>query len=268
VAAVFYAADQLRPDSRALVAELHRRGIQAHMLTGDVASVAHAVAAQLGLEPHEVHAEALPDQKAELVKQLAEQGHKVAFVGDGINDSAALAYADVSVSFASGSDLARETADIVLTNDKVSGLLVAQDLARRTFALVRQNIGIVGVPNLSALVIGTFVPVSPIAAVLLNNGSCLVAAGNAMRTLAFTPSPLPAVDADSQPGMNEVTANRVTPTAGLSAKALASRLGTTHQTVTARRRRGDLADWSRSLDPEGLSWSHVSGDGTYVARSA
>ncbi len=119
----------------------------------------------------------------------------------------------------------------------------------------------------------TFVPVSPIAAVLLNNGSCLVAAGNAMRTLAFTPSPLPAVDADSQPGLNEVTAlsdtaNRVTTTAGLSAKALASRLGTTHQTVTARRRRGDLGDWSRSLDPEGLSWSHVSGDGTYVARSA
>jgi heavy metal translocating P-type ATPase len=288
VAAVFYAADQLRPDSRALVAELHRRGIQAHMLTGDVASVAHAVAAQLGLEPNEVHAEALPDQKAELVKQLADQGHKVAFVGDGINDSAALAYADVSVSFASGSDLARETADIVLTNDKVSGLLVAQDLARRTFALVRQNIGIVGVPNLSALVIGTFVPVSPIAAVLLNNGSCLVAAGNAIRTLAFTPSPLPEVDTDSQPCLNEVTANsvsnisvstnsvstnsvpanRVTPNASLSAKALASRLGTTHQTVTARRRRGDLADWSRSLDPEGLSWSHVSGDGTYVARSA
>ena len=89
---------------------------------------------------------------------------------------------------------------------------------------------------------------------------------------------MPPVDADSQPRLNEistitvstinVTANRVTPTAGLSAKALACRLGTTHQTVTARRRRGDLADWSRSLDPEGLSWSHVSGDGTYVARSA
>jgi hypothetical protein len=157
------------------------------MLTGDVASVAHAVAKRLGLAPEEVHAEALPDEKALLVKRLAESGHKVAFVGDGINDSAALAYADVSISFASGSDLARETADIVLTNDRVSDLLIAQDLARETFNLVNQNIGIVGVPNLSALVLGTFLPVSPIAAVLLNNGSCLVAAANAMRVLGFQP---------------------------------------------------------------------------------
>jgi len=175
---------------------------------------------------------------------------------------------------------------IVLTNDKVSGLITAQDLARRTFALVRQNIGIVGVPNLSALVIGTFIPVSPIAAVLLNNGSCLVAAGNAMRTLAFTPAPLPSVAPASQPtatpdasgnapAKTSANATEKTNTPGdakapttLTAKALATRLGTTHQTLTARRRRGDLANWSRSLDPEGLSWSHVSGDGTYVALLA
>ena len=257
VAAVFYAADQLRPDSRDLVAELHRRGIQAHMLTGDVASVANAVAAELGLQPDEVHAEALPDQKAELVKQLSEQGHKVAFVGDGINDSAALAYADVSISFASGSDLARETADIVLTNDKVSGLITAQDLARRTFALVKQNISIVGVPNLSALVIGTFVPFSPIAAVLLNNGSCLVAAANAMRTLAFTPSPLPPASAAEAEAVTSEPLN-------LSTQALAKRLGTTHQTISARRRRGDLATWSRSLDPEGKAWAQAATTGRYV----
>jgi heavy metal translocating P-type ATPase len=309
VAAVFYAADQLRPDSRDLVAELHRRGIQAHMLTGDVASVANAVAAELGLQPDEVHAEALPDQKAELVKQLSEQGHKVAFVGDGINDSAALAYADVSISFASGSDLARETADIVLTNDKVSGLITAQDLARRTFALVKQNISIVGVPNLSALVIGTFVPVSPIAAVLLNNGSCLVAAANALRTLGFTPTPLPpataakavvdataVVDAESvvdaeavvdtkpvveaktvvdikvigskQRGTKPVPAPEQAETLNLTTQALAKRLGTSHQTISARRRRGDLADWSRSLDPEGKSWTQAAAGGHYVTIGA
>ena len=231
VAAVFYVADQLRPDSRDLVAELHRRGIQAHMLTGDVASVANAVAAELGMQPDEVHAEALPDQKAELVKQLSEQGHKVAFVGDGINDSAALAYADVSISFNSGSDLARETADIVLTNDKVSGLITAQDLAKRTFALVKQNISIVGVPNLSALVIGTFVPISPIAAVLLNNGSCLVAAANALRTLGFTLSPLPQATAAHEVPMEQSEQpaeplNRTTQT-------LVKRLGTSNQIISA-----------------------------------
>ena len=161
------------------------------MLTGDIAPVAHAVAKDIGLKPEEVHSDALPDQKAELVQHFTAQGKKVVFVGDGINDSAALAYADVSVSFASGSDLARETADIVLTNDRVSDLIVAQDLARHTFALVKQNIGIVGVPSLSALVIGTFLPVSPIAAVFLNNGSCLVAAANAIRALGFQAKELP-----------------------------------------------------------------------------
>jgi cation transport ATPase len=258
VAAVIYAADSLRPDSRQLVAELHRRGIQAHMLTGDVASVAHAVARRLGLTPEEVHAEALPDQKAELVKKLAEEGHKVAFVGDGINDSAALAYADVSVSFASGSDLARETADIVLTNDRVSDLLIAQDLARETFGLVKQNIGIVGVPNLSALVLGTFLPVSPIAAVVLNNGSCLVAAANAMRVLRFRPRtlaeapPLAVPDAPTaSPQEQPITTSSE---AAITPSELAKRLGVNRQTITARRRREDFSSWVSQRDPDGVVW--------------
>jgi soluble P-type ATPase len=294
--AVLYAADAIRPDSRQLIHELHRRGIQAHMLTGDVAAVAHAVAERVGLAPEEVHAEALPDQKAELVKSLALQGHKVAFVGDGINDSAALAYADVSISFASGSDLARETADIVLTNDKVSGLLVAQDLSRRTFELVKQNIGIVGVPNLTALVVGTFLPISPILAVLLNNGSSLVAAANAMRVLGFRAKELPPANLETVAGPTsvaptqgskggeavqtkassggatgtsvpptEVVASVVSATDGIadaslevSLSELSSRLSLKHQTITARRRRADFSTWVRSHDPEGHGWSYCS----------
>ncbi|WP_296453131.1 heavy metal translocating P-type ATPase [Vulcanococcus sp.] len=269
VVAVIYAADALRPDSQAMVAELHRRGIQAHMLTGDVSSVAHAVAKRLGLRPEEVHADALPDEKAKLVQQLSQQGHKVAFVGDGINDSAALAYADVSISFASGSDLARETADIVLTNDRVSDLIVAQDLARETFGLVKQNIGIVGVPNLSALVIGTFLPVSPIAAVVLNNGSALVAAANAMRVLGFkgkqlapatasepaTAARKPATTATAAPIQDEQEA--------MSLSALSKRLGVAHQSITARRKRGDFGHWIQSLDPAGYAWSYCDRSNTY-----
>ncbi len=280
VEAVIYAADAIRPDSRQLIEELHRRGIQAHMLTGDVAAVAHAVAERLGLAPEEVHAEALPDQKAELVKALAQQGHKVAFVGDGINDSAALAYADVSISFASGSDLARETADIVLTNDKVSGLLVAQDLSRRTFELVKQNIGIVGVPNLSALLVGTFLPISPILAVMLNNGSSLVAAANAMRVLGFRAKDLPpanqktsAPTAPGHQGSPQETGPQeptTTPPAHsthlpssnhsleVSLVELSRRLSLTHQTITARRRRADFSSWVRSRDPDGQAWSYCS----------
>ena len=269
VVAVIYAADALRPDSQAMVAELHRRGIQAHMLTGDVSSVAHAVAKRLGLRPEEVHADALPDEKAKLVQQLSQQGHKVAFVGDGINDSAALAYADVSISFASGSDLARETADIVLTNDRVSDLIVAQDLARETFGLVKQNIGIVGVPNLSALVIGTFLPVSPIAAVVLNNGSALVAAANAMRVLGFKGKQLAPATA-SEPA---TAARKPTSTAtaapiqdeqeAISLSALSKRLGVAHQSITARRKRGDFGHWIQSLDPAGYAWSYCDRSNTY-----
>ena len=278
VVAVIYAADALRPDSQAMVAELHRRGIQAHMLTGDVSSVAHAVAKRLGLRPEEVHADALPDEKARLVQELSLQGHKVAFVGDGINDSAALAYADVSISFASGSDLARETADIVLTNDKVSDLIVAQDLARETFGLVKQNIGIVGVPNLSALLLGTFLPVSPIAAVVLNNGSALVAAANAMRVLGFkgkqlapakvvaTPAPTPATE-PAAPVIETQQQEQQQPEA-ISLSALSKRLGVAHQSITARRKRGDFGSWIQSLDPAGYAWSYCHHSNSYLRATA
>jgi heavy metal translocating P-type ATPase len=260
--AVIHVADDLRPDSAALVAELHRRGLQAHMLTGDVAPVAHAVARRLGLRPEEVHADALPDEKARVVRELTDQGLRVAFVGDGINDSAALAYADVSVSFASGSDLARETADIVLTNDKVSDLLVAIDLAQRTFALVKQNIGIVGVPNLSALVLGTVLPVSPITAVLINNGSCLVAAANALRVLTFHPDPLAL---EPPPPATPHPAHAAQPVAAtpLTVTALARRLGVTHQAITARRARSDFHGWIQAHDPEGLPWTYCKATRTY-----
>lgn len=263
--AVIHATDALRPDSPALVAELHRRGLQAHMLTGDVAPVAHAVARRLGLSPREVHADALPDEKARVVRELSDQGLRVAFVGDGINDSAALAYADVSVSFASGSDLARETADIVLTNDKVSDLLVAIDLAQRTFALVKQNIGIVGVPNLSALLLGTVLPVSPIAAVLLNNGSCLVAAANALRVLAFQPKRL---DASVEPSPPTQTSVPTVATQPLTVVALARRLGVSHQAITARRARGDFQEWIQAQDPEGHPWTYCKASRTYRSSVA
>ena len=272
LAGIHYALDRVRPDTSAMIAELHNRGIEAHMLTGDISSVAHAVAADIGLQPHEVHSDALPDQKAELVQEFTAAGKKVVFVGDGINDSAALAYADVSVSFASGSDLARETADIVLTNDRVSDLIVAQDLARYTFALVKQNIGIVGVPNLSALLIGTFLPVNPIAAVFLNNGSCLLAAGNAIRALGFKAKPLPEIEASASTvnvetvlpdtAAAQATTKKTTdenaslPITHLDLAALSRRVGLSYQKISARRRRNDFADWISTHDPEGHGWEY------------
>ena len=281
---IHYALDRVRSDTPAMIAELHRRGIEAHMLTGDISSVAHSVAADIGLKPHEVHSDALPDQKAELVQKFTAAGKKVVFVGDGINDSAALAYADVSVSFASGSDLARETADVVLTNDRVSDLIAAQDLARHTFALVKQNIGIVGVPNLSALLIGTFLPVSPIAAVLINNGSCLVAAGNAIRALGFKAKPLPEIVASSSPAPVEPLVSDTSVAMPLSTKAkvdkthsspiqldlaaLSRRVGLSYQKISARRRRSDFIDWISDNDPDGYGWEYSKERKTFLMVAA
>ena len=287
LASIHYALDQVRPDTADMIAELHRRGIEAHMLTGDIAPVAHAVAKDIGLKPEEVHSDALPDQKAELVQHFTAQGKKVVFVGDGINDSAALAYADVSVSFASGSDLARETADIVLTNDRVSDLIVAQDLARHTFALVKQNIGIVGVPNLSALVIGTFLPVSPIAAVFLNNGSCLVAAANAIRALGFQSKELPtrsSVSTEASPSAESDTTvdvpaeslvNQVVPlnqprgsSLPLKLTELSERVGVSYQKISARRRRDDFSSWIAEHDPDGFQWTYCKDSNLYNVMAA
>jgi Cu2+-exporting ATPase len=158
-------------------------GVEVHMLTGDNWRTASAVAAELGISQQNTHAEAFPEQKAAVVRQLHEQGKTVAFVGDGLNDSPALAYADVSVSFANGSDIARETADVVLMQNDLRGLLEAIAISRQAKQLIYQNTGIVAVPNLAALVLAVLVGINPLAATVVNNGSTVVAGVNGLRPM-------------------------------------------------------------------------------------
>ncbi len=174
-------ADPIRTESPGVIAELHGQGINTHMLTGDVQRVADAVAKELGMRPDEVHASAFPERKVEVVQELKAQGKTVAFIGDGINDSAALAYADVSISFAAGSDIARETADVVLMDDDLSGLTHAIAISKQVMDIVYQNAFIVGIPNLGALVIGVLFALDPITAIVINNGSAIVAGLNGLR---------------------------------------------------------------------------------------
>jgi Cu2+-exporting ATPase len=177
-------SDLLRPESREVITALSTvEGVEIHMLTGDNKRTATAVAAQLGILPAHTHAEAFPEQKATVVRQLHEQGKTVAFVGDGINDSPALAYADVSVSFANGSEIARETADLVLMQNDLHGLLEAIAIARQAKQLIRQNTGLVAVPNLAAMVIAVFFGLNPLAATVVNNGSTVVAGVNGLRPI-------------------------------------------------------------------------------------
>ncbi len=134
-------ADTARDDAPAAIQALHDNGIKVVMATGDARRVAESVATELGVD--EVHAELLPEDKLTLVEALQRQGHTVAMVGDGVNDTPALAQADIGVAMgAAGSPAAIETADIALMADRLPRLPYALGLARRTVNTMRLNIAI------------------------------------------------------------------------------------------------------------------------------
>jgi len=154
-------ADVLREDAADVVADLQRRGLSVKVLTGDRQEVASAIATQLNLTPDQVIAEVSPQEKVEAVRNLQDQGQTVALVGDGINDAPALAQADVGISLNSGTDIAMETADVILMRDQLSGLLETISLSRATFNKIRQNLGwafaynLVGIPLAAGVLLPT-----------------------------------------------------------------------------------------------------------------
>lgn len=158
-------------------------GIEVHLLTGDNAQRAMEVGQELGIPGQQVYAEAFPEQKARTVRDLHRAGRTVAFVGDGLNDSVALAYADVSVSFEQGSEIARETADVLLMNNNLLDLLEAIEIARQTRSLIDQNTTLVVAPNLMALGLATTVGLNPLVATAIHNGSAIAAGFNSLRPL-------------------------------------------------------------------------------------
>lgn len=137
VVALLAVADTPRPDAQHAVQTLRQRGLRVAMLTGDRQAVAHHIAWELGIE--EIYAELLPEEKLETLRRLREEG-KVAMVGDGINDAPALAMADVGVSMGSGTDVALESADLVLMKNDLSRLAGAVELAQATMRTVRFNL--------------------------------------------------------------------------------------------------------------------------------
>ncbi|MBP0021817.1 MAG: heavy metal translocating P-type ATPase [Cyanobacteria bacterium SBLK] len=176
--------DPLRPESTTLIHRLQEEyTLEVHLLTGDNQQRADRVAKLLKIEPSRTYAEAFPEQKAKIVRDLHHSGHIVAFVGDGLNDSVALAYADVSVSFEQGSDVARETADVVLMNNDLESLLEAIAIARATKRLIEQNTALVVGPNLIALGLASTVGLNPLLATIVHNGSAIAAGLNSLRPL-------------------------------------------------------------------------------------
>jgi Cu+-exporting ATPase len=156
--ATFYATDELRPNAAAVLADLRTLGLQPILLTGDTLASALPIAHQAGID--RVRARLLPADKLEAIQALQQQGNRVAMVGDGINDAAALAQSDAGLAMAAGSDLAREAGDILLLHPDLALIPLAIRLARRTTRIMRQNLAWAFVYNLLGLPLaaGVFYP--------------------------------------------------------------------------------------------------------------
>jgi len=194
--AVIGLADAVRPTSAAAVTELRTLGVEVAMLTGDNAATAQRIATQLGITT--VIADVLPGDKAAKVKELADAGHWVAMVGDGVNDAPALAEAHLGIAIGAGTDVAMETADVVLMRSDPLDIAVALRIGRGTVRKMRQNLGWAIGYNSIALPIaaGVFQPrfglvLRPEIAALTMAGSSFLVAVNAL-TLKGLRLPKPA----------------------------------------------------------------------------
>ena len=131
--------DRLRPDAVEAVAAMRSAGVTPVLVTGDNRRAAAHVAAQLGID--EVHAAVLPGQKADIVRELQRRG-RVAMVGDGINDAPALMQADVGVAMGAGTDIAIESADIIITGNRLTSIVIAREISRRSYRKTKQNVAL------------------------------------------------------------------------------------------------------------------------------
>ncbi len=180
-------ADQPREESRAVVHAIRQGGRRrVVLLSGDARGPVSAVAAAVGAD--EAVGELLPEDKAAYVRELQRQGRVVAMIGDGINDAPALAVADVGISLRGGTDVALETADVVLLEGGLARLPTAFAVGDRAMASVRRGLGVVIVPNAVAIALGAVGLISPPVAALVNNGSTVAAALLALAPLARRPA--------------------------------------------------------------------------------
>lgn len=211
-------ADAARPTAKAAVAKLRERGIEVVMLTGDNAGTAKRIAADLGIDS--VLADVLPDQKAAKVKELQATGKKVGMVGDGVNDAPALTQANVGFAIGAGTDVAMESADVVLMKSDPYDIVAAIELSRATLRKMHQNLwwavgyNVIAFP-LAAGVLYPFV-LSPVVAALSMSGSSAVVAINA---LLLKRTKLAGIHRPGEPGKKVSPAMAATPPADKKAVA-------------------------------------------------
>ncbi len=176
-------ADKIKESAKETVAELHKRNIKAIMLTGDNRKVADHVAEQIGID--EVYAEVLPDQKADKVAEIQERGLVVAMTGDGINDAPALTRADVGIAVGAGTDIAMDSADIVLVDSNPKDILAIFSLSKKTYNKLVQNLiwatgyNIFAIPLAAGVLAPWGIILSPAVGAILMSLSTIIVAINA-----------------------------------------------------------------------------------------
>lgn len=176
-------ADIVRESAKEAISSLKEAGVHSIMLTGDNEKVAHWVAEEIGVE--EVYAEVLPDEKADQVKEIQQKGWKVAMTGDGVNDAPALATADLGIAIGAGTDVAMETADIVLVKSNPKDVVSIIDLSQKTYRKMVQNLwwasgyNIVAIPLAAGVLAPIGIVLSPAVGAILMSLSTIIVAINA-----------------------------------------------------------------------------------------
>jgi len=185
VAGIISLKDTVKPGSAAAVARLKELGLRPVLLTGDNATVAAQVAAAVGIAPEDVQADVLPEGKVAAVKQLQAEGRTVAMVGDGVNDAAALAQADLGIAMGAGTDVAIEAADITVMGSELGQVVQSIELSRRTLSTIKGNLFWAFAYNTLGIPIAALGLLNPMIAGAAMAASSVLVVANSLRLRRF-----------------------------------------------------------------------------------